>query len=132
MLINKYEKKKDIELNKASLKKKNLELRKKLRMTEMKFVRLINIVKDIYAVIISLQKRLLHIQRFLRFARLREIDENILRRIKLFFKEYIKVIYDMLKSINEACDFFEQKYSTLVRRIFFYINDNLFTRELIN
>ena len=61
ILTNKYEKKKDIESNKTFLKKKNLELRKKLRMIKMKFIYLINIVKDIYAVIISLQKRLLHI-----------------------------------------------------------------------
>ena len=57
MLTNKYEKKKNI----ASLKKKNLELRKKLRMTEMKFMRLTNTVKNIYAIIISFQKRLLYI-----------------------------------------------------------------------
>ena len=101
-------------------------------MTKMKFIRLTNIVKNIYAIIISFQKRLLYAQRFLRFAELRKIDENILRRIKSFFKEHTKVIYDIFKSINEACDFFEQKYLTLVRRIFFYINDNLFTREFIN
>ena len=61
MLINKYEKKKDIESNKAFLKKKNFELRKKLRMIKMKFVRLINTMKNIYAIITSFQKRLLHI-----------------------------------------------------------------------
>ena len=49
MLTDKYEKKKDI----AFLKKKNLELRKKLRITKMKFMRLINTVKDIYIIIIS-------------------------------------------------------------------------------
>ena len=58
-----------------------------------------NIVKDIYAIITSLQERLLHIQRLLRFARLGEIDENIMRRIKFFFKKYIKVINDMLKLV---------------------------------
>ena len=75
MLTDKYEKKKDI----AFLKKENLELRKNLRITKMKFVRLTNIVKNIYAIITSFQKRLLHIQRFLRFARLKKIDENIIK-----------------------------------------------------
>ena len=74
-------------------------MRKKLRMTEMKFVRLINTVKDIYAIITSLQKRLLHIQRLLRFAKLEKIDENIMKRIKFFFKKHAKVINDMFKSI---------------------------------
>ena len=95
-------------------------------------MRLTNIVKDIYAIIISFQKRLLHVQRLLRFARLKEIDENIIKRIKFFFKKYIKVINDMLKSTQKAYDFFEQKYSILVRRIFFHINDNLFTSKFTN
>ena len=53
MLINKYRKKKEIESNKTFLKKKNLELRKKLRMAKMKFVRLANTIKDIHLIIIS-------------------------------------------------------------------------------
>ena len=61
MLTDKYEKKKDIKSNKTFLKKKNLELRKKLRMTKMKFVRLTNTIKDIYTIIILFQERLLHI-----------------------------------------------------------------------
>ena len=59
MLTNKYEKNEEIESNKTSLKKKNLELRKKLRMIKMKFMRLANTTKDIYSIIISFQKRLL-------------------------------------------------------------------------
>ena len=70
-------------------------------------MRLTNIIKNIYAIIISFQKRLLYIQRFLRFAKLRKIDENIMKRIKFFFKKYIKVINDMLKSTQEVYDFFE-------------------------
>ena len=132
MLINKYKKKKDIKSNKASLKKKNLELRKKLKMIKMKLMRLIDTMKDIYAIIISFQERLLHAQRFLRSTKLKKIDEKILRQIKSFFKKYTKVIYDMFKSINEAYNFFEQRYLTLARKMFFYINDNLFTREFIN
>ena len=132
MLINKYKKKKNIESNKTFLKKKNLELRKKLKMIKMKFVRLIDTMKNIYAIIILFQKRLLHIQRFLRFVKLKKIDDDILKQIKSFFKEHIKVIYNILKSINEAYDFFEQRYSIFIRRMFFYIDDNLFTQELIN
>ena len=95
-------------------------------------MRLANTVKDIYIIITSLQKRLLYIQRFLRFAGLKKIDENIMKRIKSFFKEHAKIINDILKSTQKAYDFFEQKYLTLVRRIFFYIDDNLFTPKFIN
>ena len=94
IITNRYEKDEDI----AFLQKENLELRKKLRIIKMKFVRLTNIVKDIYTIIISFQKRLLHAQRLLKFAKLRKIDENIIKRIKFFFKEHIKVINDILKS----------------------------------
>ena len=59
MLTDIYKKKKEIESNKMSLKEKNLELRKKLRMAKMKFLRLANTVKDIHSIIISLQERLL-------------------------------------------------------------------------
>ena len=59
MLINEYKKKKKIESNKMSLKKKNLELRKKLKMIKMKLLRLANTMKDIYSIIISFQERLL-------------------------------------------------------------------------
>ena len=51
-------KKKEIESSKMS-RKKNLELRKKLKMTKMKFLRLIDTMKDIYSIIILLQERLL-------------------------------------------------------------------------
>ena len=61
MLINKYEKKKEIESSKMSRKKKNLELRKKLKMTKMKFLRIIDKMKNIYSIIILLQERLLQI-----------------------------------------------------------------------
>ena len=61
MLTNKYEKKKKIESNKKARKKENFELRKKLKMTKMKFLRLTNIMKDIYLIITLLQKRLLQI-----------------------------------------------------------------------
>ena len=74
-MINRYEKNEDI----AFLQKENLELRKKLKMIKMKFVRLTNTVKNIYAIIISFQKRLLHAQRLLRFAKLKKIDENIMK-----------------------------------------------------
>ena len=43
-----------------------------------------------------------------------KVDENILKQIKSFFKEYAKAIYDILKSTNEICDFFKQRYSTLI------------------
>ena len=52
MLINKYEEKKEIKSRKITRKKKNLKLRKKLRITKMKFLRLANTVKDIYSIII--------------------------------------------------------------------------------
>ena len=64
--------------------------------------------------------------------KLKKIDENILTQIKSFFKKHIKVIYNMFKLVNEVCDFYEQRYSTLINRMFFYIDDNLFTREFIN
>ena len=85
MLINEYKKKKKIESNKMSRKKKNLELRKKLKITKMKFLRLANTVKDIYLIIILFQKRLLQTQRFLKSTKLKKIDENILKQIKFFF-----------------------------------------------
>ena len=103
-----------------------------MKIIKMKFVRLINTIKDIYVIIILFQKRLLYAQRFLRSTKLRKIDEKILRQIKFFFKKHIKVMYNIFKSINEIYNFFEQRYSTLVRKMFFYINDNLFTRELTN
>ena len=59
MLINKYKEKEEIEPSKMSRKKKNLELRKKLRLIKMKFLRLANIMKDVYLIITFLQKRLL-------------------------------------------------------------------------
>ena len=59
MLIDEYKEKKEIESSKMFRKKKNLELRKKLKMTEMKFLRLIDTMKSIYLIIILLQKRLL-------------------------------------------------------------------------
>ena len=54
MLINEYKEKKEIESSKMSRKKKNLELRKKLRLIKMKFLRLANIIKDVYSIIIFL------------------------------------------------------------------------------
>ena len=106
MLINKYKEKKEIKSSNTFLKEKNLELRKKLKMTKMKFVRLANTIKDIYLIIILFQKRLLQVYRLLRFTRLKEIDENILKQIKSFFKKHIKIIYNILKSTNKVCDFF--------------------------
>ena len=61
MLTNKYEKNEEIESSKTSLKKKNLELRKKLKITKMKFVRLTNTAKDIHLIIILFQERLLQV-----------------------------------------------------------------------
>ena len=54
MLINEYEEKKKIESSKMSQKKKNLKLRKKLRITKMKFLRLIDTMKDNSLIIILL------------------------------------------------------------------------------
>ena len=93
-------------------------------------MRLINIIKDIYAIIISFQNRFLNAQRLLRSAKLKKIDENIIKRIKSFFKKHSKVINDMFKSIQKAYDFFERKYPALTHRIFFHINVNLFTLKL--
>ena len=93
-------------------------------------MRLTNTVKSIYAIITPLQNRLLNVQRLLRSAELEEIDENIIKRIKSFSKKHLKVINDIFKSTQKACDFFERKYSALAYRIFFYINVNLFTSEL--
>ena len=59
MLTNEYEEKKKIESNKKARKEKNFELRKKLKITKMKFLRLANIIKDVYLIITLLQKRLL-------------------------------------------------------------------------
>ena len=54
MLINEYEEKKEIKSSKMFQKKKNLELRKKLKITKMKLLRFVNTMKDIYLIIISL------------------------------------------------------------------------------
>ena len=107
MLINEYEEKKKIESSKIIRKKKNLELRKKLRITKMKVLRLANTMKDIYLIIILLQKRLLQAKRFLKIIKLKKVDENIMKQIKSFFREYVKVIYDIFKLINETYNFFE-------------------------
>ena len=52
MLINEYEEKKKIESSKIIRKEENLELRKKLKMTKMKFLRLANIMKNFHSIII--------------------------------------------------------------------------------
>ena len=36
-------------------------------------------------------------------------------------------MYDIFKLINEICDFFEQRYSILISRMFFYIDNNIST-----
>ena len=60
------------------------------------------------------------------------MNEDILKQIKSFFKKHIKVIYNILKLINEACDFFEQRYSIFINRMFFYIENNMPTQALTN
>ena len=39
-------------------------------------------------------------------------------------------MHNIFKSTNEACDFFRQRYSVLVNRMFFYIENNMSTQAL--
>ena len=65
---------------------------------------------------------------------LAKVDDaiNILKKFKKNSREHAKVIYDILKSINEIYIFFENEYSILASRMFFYIDKNMFTLALTN
>ena len=131
MLINKYEKKKEIESSKISLKKKS--------RTAQKIENNRNEISASY----EYDKRYSFNYHFISktfianitFFKIDEIKENRREYFKtnqVFFKKHVKVIYNIFKSTNEACDFFEQKYSTFINRMFFYVNSNLFTQAFIN
>ena len=55
---------------------------------------------------------------------------KILKSIKVFLKKRAKVLYNVLILINKVYEFFENKYSALTNRMFFYIKIIIITLTL--
>ena len=54
--------------------------------------------------------------------------KNALTRIKEFSNKYVKIINEILISMNKAYEFFNGKYSFFAKRVFVHFDNNMFIK----